>query len=380
MFNYIKKFWETLAGAFLLGVALAIFCWNPPWQFFVSLAVFAFLLNAVVEQAKAHGGAAFDLIKKVWTVTVGVLVFVGLRAIAGYFLDMPASQSYQEIARGNDILGLHVGQMATNVVIELLFLVPGVAIAHLIVKEGKFWKTALTLVCAALLVWVVWSVKQKTHAQAIRAETQARVNLDARRRSDHALAIATCFGIAREDVRLFYTWDGTNITRKLGVTNLVVQSDERVLRLNPDQTNVFFQGQAFTEVMIANANGSFIDGTKVWVESWKFDWTDGKVAPTPAPSPAKATTPTVGPTLPGITLEIGLTNGQVLTVKDDLRQGQSWRYLSFVGAFSHRIDKGDGQACWKLVQNNLPWNADYAGQLQVKAGDTPVKLTVNIAP
>ncbi|MDO8668177.1 MAG: hypothetical protein Q7K35_03700 [bacterium] len=84
-------------------------------------------------------------------------------------------------------------------------------------------------------------------------------------------------------------------------------------------------------------------------------------------------------TLPGITLEVSLTNGEIRTVSD-LNQGQGWRYLSFIGAFSHRVDKGDGQASWKLVENNLPWYPDCPGKLQVKAGNTPVKLTVNIFP
>ncbi|OGF30150.1 hypothetical protein A3H09_02010 [Candidatus Falkowbacteria bacterium RIFCSPLOWO2_12_FULL_45_13] len=101
--------------------------------------------------------------------------------------------------------------------------------------------------------------------------------------------------------------------------------------------------------------------------------------PPPTLKPAKATSTVVKPMFPGVTLEINLTNGQVLTIHDDIRQGQSWRYLSFNGAFSHRIDKGDGDlANWKLADNNLPWTADYAGKLQVKAGNTAVKLTVNI--
>ncbi|MFH0956061.1 MAG: hypothetical protein V1801_02515 [Candidatus Falkowbacteria bacterium] len=79
----------------------------------------------------------------------------------------------------------------------------------------------------------------------------------------------------------------------------------------------------------------------------------------------------------GKILNVELKPDEVYNV-DDLATGQKWRYLSFNGAFSHRIDKGDGKACWKVVDNNLPWSADYTGKLQVKAGNTPVKLTVNV--
>ena len=102
-----------------------------------------------------------------------------------------------------------------------------------------------------------------------------------------------------------------------------------------------------------------------------------QTAPPPPRSPKAVSTASTRPMLPGVTLEISLTNGQVYAVSD-LRQGQSWRYLSFDGAFSHRIDKGNNQACWKKVENNLPYWADCAGKLELRAGNTPVKLTVNI--
>ena len=90
---------------------------------------------------------------------------------------------------------------------------------------------------------------------------------------------------------------------------------------------------------------------------------------------------------PSATPAIASINGKMLSIElkpnqvydvDDLKAGQNFRYLSFNGSFSHRVDKGDGQACWGLIDNNLPFSADYAGKLQVRAGNTPVKLTVNI--
>lgn len=79
--------------------------------------------------------------------------------------------------------------------------------------------------------------------------------------------------------------------------------------------------------------------------------------------------------------------GKILTVElkprqvyaiDSVVAGQGWKYISFNGSFSHRVDKGDDKACWKVIDNNLPWSADCAGELQVKAGNTPVTLSVNI--
>lgn len=98
------------------------------------------------------------------------------------------------------------------------------------------------------------------------------------------------------------------------------------------------------------------------------------VQSTSAPS-AKAHTAEYN--LPGKVLNINLQSEEIYTI-DQVVEGQEWRYLSFNGSFSHRVDKGDGKACWKLVDNNQPWHAGVNGQLQVKAGNTPVTLTVNV--
>lgn len=105
-------------------------------------------------------------------------------------------------------------------------------------------------------------------------------------------------------------------------------------------------------------------------------WSMSRIlSPPPAATPSSAVPRSVS--FGGKTLEVKLEPNQVYDV-DDLRAGQSWQYLSFNGAFSHRVDKGDGQACWRLVENSLPWFADWTGKLQVKAGGSAVKLTVNI--
>lgn len=98
--------------------------------------------------------------------------------------------------------------------------------------------------------------------------------------------------------------------------------------------------------------------------------------------PASSTRATPGSTMPasaGKSLMVELQPDQIYDI-DDLREGQGWRYLSFIGDFSNRINKGDNQACWKVVDNNLLRTAGWAGKLQVKAGNTPVKLTVNVLP
>lgn len=79
----------------------------------------------------------------------------------------------------------------------------------------------------------------------------------------------------------------------------------------------------------------------------------------------------------GKKLNLSLKPGEVYTV-DNLKTHQEWSYTSFTGEFSHRVDEGSGRACWKQVENTLPWSADTSGKLEVKAGNRPVTLEVVI--
>ncbi|MFH1233294.1 MAG: hypothetical protein V1649_01425 [Patescibacteria group bacterium] len=79
----------------------------------------------------------------------------------------------------------------------------------------------------------------------------------------------------------------------------------------------------------------------------------------------------------GKVLTISLSPNEIYTI-DNVYEGQSWQYLSFNGPFYGRVDRGDGRASWEMVKNNSTWRADCAGQLQAKAGNTPVVLTLKI--
>jgi len=95
------------------------------------------------------------------------------------------------------------------------------------------------------------------------------------------------------------------------------------------------------------------------------------------PATKTSATSAASSTTTGKILNIELKPGEIYNV-DDVRGGQQWRFLAFNGAFDHRIDKGDGRACWKEITNNKPWSADCDGKLQLRAGNTPVSITVNV--
>lgn len=275
MIAYLKKFGATLLGSYVLGITLAIVA-GIPWRFIVTLAIFLFILNTIIEQSKNYG-AITGAFKKIALLAAGTIIFVGLRGVTGYFLDMQAGQVFQDLISTRP----DTSRLATNMVFELLFLVPGVAIAYLVVQKSRFWKTVLVLTCTILLACFTWTIKQRGHTEAMKRQTQAVVSLNARGLNNKALineaAAATSFGVAKEQISVWYQWDGTNIAINQAITNAVLQG-QRVLQLRPNDQPVVFESQAFTEVVLQNTNGSFIGGTKVWVEAWKFNWIDGKSA------------------------------------------------------------------------------------------------------
>lgn len=123
------------------------------------------------------------------------------------------------------------------------------------------------------------------------------------------------------------------------------------------------------QVVLPVAKDSYVGGEILYVPARLTKLVQREAAPTAA-TPAAYN-------VPGKTLAITLQPNEIYKV-DELKEGQSWRYLSFSGAFSHRVDKGDGKTCWKVVENNLPWSAGWNGKLEVKGGNTPSQLTVNI--
>lgn len=306
MFAYIKKFWLAIVGGLSFGIALTILLDIPVVLFSVSLAIFVCVLQVFVEKLVSSGAA--DLISKVFRIFGAILVFVGLRSFVGYLIDNPAGNGVHEaIASSNGYLNLPFHSMPANLLFELLFLVPGWWIAYGVVQKNKGWRVVVGIFCTLAVIWVGWTMKQKTHAEAMKRQTQALISLSARSLNNKALineaAAATSFGIAKEQVSVFYQWDAgaTNMVMDTSIT-IRLKIGDRVLQLRPNDLPVIFEGQAFTQIVLANTNGSFVGGTKTWVEAWRFDWVNGKNTVTATMSSPVSSKPKFETLPPGIHL------------------------------------------------------------------------------
>ncbi|MBM4136273.1 MAG: tetratricopeptide repeat protein [Nitrospira sp.] len=74
---------------------------------------------------------------------------------------------------------------------------------------------------------------------------------------------------------------------------------------------------------------------------------------------------------------INLKPNEILDIAS-VKKAQEWRYLFFSNVFSHRVDIGDNSNSWNVVDNNLPWYAQAAGMLQIKASDEAVTIIIYI--
>lgn len=374
MKDYIKKVWKLLVWGLALGLTLTILLEHVPIRFMLSVMIFVVIVGEFVEWEKTLTGFN-ELVKKVTWLSAGVIVFVWSRAIVGFFMDQPSIRAYEDIASGGGALYLHKNSWTTNMMFELLYLPPGLAVAYLVIKGGLVWKIASVLCSTILLVWVSWTMQQPPHAQAIKRQAQAWVSLNARGRTHNALvntaAAVSSYGLAKEPVAVFYQLNGgTNMVKDLSLTNRVLALGEQVLRPNPEEPPFFYQGMTFVRVVLKNPDGSFLNGYSAWVEVRQFDWVDGNITAAPAKAtPQQAMT--------GRTFTVTLRPNEKYEV-DKVRQGQRWSFPTFTGQFQSRVDTGDDSACWETVENTLPWKAEKSGSLQIRTGQAGATVTVNV--
>jgi len=61
----------------------------------------------------------------------------------------------------------------------------------------------------------------------------------------------------------------------------------------------------------------------------------------------------------------------------EIRKGQEFTFLTYDAPIEFRVRNDDGD-CWERVDSNLPWRARINGKLQIKAGNMPANVTLNI--
>lgn len=82
--------------------------------------------------------------------------------------------------------------------------------------------------------------------------------------------------------------------------------------------------------------------------------------------------------LSGQTFGFTVNANQVYTIdKMVLKPGQEFTFLTYDAPIEYRV-RDEEATCWQRVTNNLPWRALVSGPLQIRAGNQPANVTLNI--
>ncbi len=278
----MKNFWKGLLGGVVVALILRVVL-PVNLEFLFSLVVFVLLLVFTLDWAEKQK-ELISTSRKTFDLVAIVLCFIGLRVVTGYFFDMPVIQTYNKLD-GIGIIGTSYKIIPYQLVLELLFILPGMAIAYKAIKGGKFSRGLIYLMSFLMFFVVLWQAKQEFHTQATRRLVQSTIDLQARDFHNKSLvkegATASSYGIAKAKIMVFYRWDAESNTFLLDkemMENRTISEGGKVLQARSDEKAKVYAGQSFTEIILSAKNGSFLNpegDRRIWVLSTQFDWVNG---------------------------------------------------------------------------------------------------------
>jgi hypothetical protein len=84
------------------------------------------------------------------------------------------------------------------------------------------------------------------------------------------------------------------------------------------------------------------------------------------------------PQLPGRTFTFSIKPREIYTIDGiNIQKGQTFTFLTYNAPIEYRV-RDEESSCWEKVENNLPWRALVSGKLQIRAGNIPADVTLNI--
>src|SRR6056297_1067142 len=166
------KIAKGLMAALVVAIVLRILI-PLPVRFFLSLTIFVFVVEMMFKEV---GTDTKTVINKVAVFGFGVLAFVGFRIIVGHAFNFPLVETYQSL-EGSGLLGsLFQETTPQNIILELLFLLPGIGFAHGLIKGSRGTKKTLYVFSVLMFGVVLWQVKQVQNSEAISRYSQSSVN------------------------------------------------------------------------------------------------------------------------------------------------------------------------------------------------------------
>ncbi|MBU1488136.1 hypothetical protein KKH56_08850, partial [bacterium] len=171
--KYGKILFLAILGAVVVNILLPIH-----WRFFFAIVVFLVVLNTILEVLEKDN-ATKRLTKKLLLFGTGLVAFVGLRIAADYLFNMPIIDSFNDLGKVKGITGMAYQGATQALILELMFLLPGIGIAYGLVKGGSKTKGMIYIMSCLMFFVVLWQVKQVEHSKAMKHYAQATIDKQA---------------------------------------------------------------------------------------------------------------------------------------------------------------------------------------------------------
>lgn len=269
----MKKFTGAIGSiimAVVVAIAVRVILPISP-AFVLSLAIFFFLLERFLLKLEEDSATSRSL-KKAMMLGAAVLTFVGVRLAADFLLGMPLVDTSVALSGNGPKFGVNVPQ---TLVLELLFLLPGMGIAHLLVYGKEAGRKTVYLGSVAAFALVLWQVKQPEHSQSAGRYAQSVIDVSSRnlsvasqengRRASQRLA----FFRFNVDAGQLLVQDSSGILTSAGIPGTIMEG-EPIQLVGDSEKDV--NGQKFLSIHLRDQEtGLFaVDGSEVepfWVDS-----------------------------------------------------------------------------------------------------------------
>ncbi|GEM_PF-4262664 len=210
-----------------------------------------------------------------------IICYLGTRILFGYLFNAPIANTDEDLVKvGAKLVGYKDLSWAGNLVLEIAFILPGLVVATLLAKGGK-WALPVYVLSIPAFLAVLWQAKQPEHTAAVKRNLQGAVALDARHQNNSGLtkeaAAASSYGIAKASITHFYRFDAEigSFFVPEDLKGFTIPEGGTVLQPRPNEKGKELEGRYYVEVILPDENGEFLNGERVWVNPTEFNWVDG---------------------------------------------------------------------------------------------------------
>jgi len=211
---------------------------------------------------------------------VGITLYLGLRIIFGYILDMPLVDAINATNKIGFFNFPVSEKFPESIILEIAFMLPALGLACWFVKGGNKTKSFLWVVSFVLFILVLWQIKKPDHNFAMQRFANAAIGhhtsmLDMKSFIKETETATTWVGLGDVPINAVYDIEynsegGIKLLKTIQYFNSkpiydILKSHAVVQMANPEQRPIIYEGQNFVQIKLPDETGNFVHSKKVWI-------------------------------------------------------------------------------------------------------------------